>query len=441
VQSEPDERLVALARLGHEAAFQAIVERYRPLLASHCQRVLQDSRAQDAVQQALLDAWSALRGGCTVRDLRPWLFTIAHRAALQQCRKGGERSDELPESLAGGRSPAEHAEQSARTRETFAAIVELPPAERDALIWTAVHGCSGRDTAHALGVSESAVRQLVFRARARARAAVRVFVPPLFSGRLGDVVRRTTALTRGSSSACSPETSGMLSKVVAAVAAGTLLGAPVVATHLTHHHSDPAFAALISRGLPGPITSTEASASHGARAPTARASLNHRPAPVQVREGIEASVAPIVKTSAVRVATPTAAPQGATGASLGRLVNGPSSDPTRQRVMPPAASGGQLPKHVNAPIHQNVATAIEQTAGPTHAVQGVTQIATGAVQGVTQMATQAVQTATQTPPLATQVLHGVVAQAVQQTASQAVQGVVPALAHPQPGALVELPLP
>src|SRR3954469_21739634 len=79
LRTQSDERLVALARAGHERAFEAILERYRGGLLRVARRYLPDARAQDALQQAFLAAWSGLRRGDDVRDLRAWLHRIARR--------------------------------------------------------------------------------------------------------------------------------------------------------------------------------------------------------------------------------------------------------------------------------------------------------------------------------------------------------------------------
>src|SRR3954462_6619277 len=95
LRTQSDDRLVALARSGHERAFEAIVERYRRPLLRACRRVLPEARAEDAVQQALVAAWSALARGDEVRDLRPWLYRIAHNSALNHLRVPGYDYDEL----------------------------------------------------------------------------------------------------------------------------------------------------------------------------------------------------------------------------------------------------------------------------------------------------------------------------------------------------------
>jgi RNA polymerase sigma factor CnrH len=178
-----DARLLELARLGDEAAFADLVQRHRRLLLAHCRSIVGDSAAHDAVQQTLISAWRALGRGCEVRNAQAWLFTIAHRSALQLLRAQPEPAAELSVALPGAGSPHELLERRTQVRATLAAVADLPSDERDALLLTTVYGRSGRDVAGALGVSEPHVRQLVFRARARARetlAGARALVPVFF---------------------------------------------------------------------------------------------------------------------------------------------------------------------------------------------------------------------------------------------------------------------
>ena len=62
LRTQSDERLVVLARVGHERAFETIVERYRGALLRSARRYLPEARAEDALQQAYIAAWSALIG-------------------------------------------------------------------------------------------------------------------------------------------------------------------------------------------------------------------------------------------------------------------------------------------------------------------------------------------------------------------------------------------
>ena len=104
--TQGDERLVELAREGHERAFEALVQRYRRPLLGYCRRLLlRHERAEDALQQGLLQAWLALQDGCVVHDAKPWLYRIVHNCALNALRTSGYDYNTLSESLRGADAP------------------------------------------------------------------------------------------------------------------------------------------------------------------------------------------------------------------------------------------------------------------------------------------------------------------------------------------------
>src|SRR3954452_16406641 len=140
LRAQTDARLVDLARAGHERAFEAIVERYRKPLLRRARRALPETRAGDALQRALLTAWSALQRGDEVRELRPWLYRIVHNTSLNALRVSGYEYDELRETLQGLGGPAELAERRALIRHAFAGLASLPDRQRDALLAIAVEG-------------------------------------------------------------------------------------------------------------------------------------------------------------------------------------------------------------------------------------------------------------------------------------------------------------
>src|SRR3954468_6733268 len=107
LRTQSDERLVKLARAGHERAFEAIVERYRAPLLRASRRYLPEARAEDALQQAFISAWGALGRGDEIRDLRAWLYRIVHNTALNQLRVSGYDYAELDEALRADDAPSE----------------------------------------------------------------------------------------------------------------------------------------------------------------------------------------------------------------------------------------------------------------------------------------------------------------------------------------------
>ena len=89
LRTQSDTRLTALAAAGHDHAFEAIVERYRKPLSRYLRRLLSEPLAEDVLQATFVRAWQALGSGTDVRELRPWLYRIAHNEAvtvLRRCR-------------------------------------------------------------------------------------------------------------------------------------------------------------------------------------------------------------------------------------------------------------------------------------------------------------------------------------------------------------------
>jgi len=181
--TQSDARLVAFARAGHERAFEALVRRYRGPLLGYCRRLLlSQERAEDALQHALMQAWLALRAGTEVQNAKAWLYRIVHNSALNALRVSGYDYCTLSESLTGAGAPQEDLDRRIAVREALAGLAALPQMQREALLRTAVEGSSHRETARELGLSEPALRGLVYRARAALRASAGAIVPaPLLS--------------------------------------------------------------------------------------------------------------------------------------------------------------------------------------------------------------------------------------------------------------------
>ena len=82
-----DDRLVALLRSGHDAAFEVIYDRYHRPLLSFCRHMLgHPEEAADAVQQTFISAYSELTRSEKPIALRAWLFTIARNRCLSMLR-------------------------------------------------------------------------------------------------------------------------------------------------------------------------------------------------------------------------------------------------------------------------------------------------------------------------------------------------------------------
>jgi len=237
LDAESDEQLVRLVQAGHDAAFAAIVRRYERELKAQAARLTSDGRAEDAVQQAFLNAFAALRGGSEVRHLRGWLHHIL-RNEVTRARVPLEAP--LDASAIYGETLEETVLLRAAAHATLAHLSDLPERQRDALLGTAVLGFPRAHVARTMGLSEGAVRQLVHRARLRLRQAASALVPfPLVklfgAARSGVDAAPDAALGAGTAAS-----GGLAIKVGALVASGVVAtGIAVTHTFPAHHRSAP----------------------------------------------------------------------------------------------------------------------------------------------------------------------------------------------------------
>ena len=177
---QSDERLAQLAAKGSDDAFEALVRRHRRSLVRAARRILPDDRAEDAVQQALLDAHQALRRNGAPERFEPWVHRIAINSALKVARKDGdEPSIEIDEERVDGvAGPEQVRERRERLGRTVGAISALPARQRRALVLRELEGRSHAEIARELGLSGGAVRQLIHRARDSVRSGASALVPP-----------------------------------------------------------------------------------------------------------------------------------------------------------------------------------------------------------------------------------------------------------------------
>ncbi|HUZ28755.1 MAG TPA: RNA polymerase sigma factor [Solirubrobacteraceae bacterium] len=253
LSSQSDQRLVRLAQAGHQQALAVIVQRYRRELIRFAHRLGADGRAEDVVQQTFLSALDAFQSGTEVTHLRGWLYTILrHHAA--RLSEPAHAEVEMAELAAAGAPVEEAVGQRLFAIEALSEINRLPDRQRTALVATALEGRSREEVAGLLGLSEGAVRQLVFRARATVRASVTAITPfPL----LRWLVARqphgsdwsTADMVAGAGGA---STVAVAVKVGAVVVAGLgVAGAIAVRPQPAHPHHTPGATTRAAAGVQG----------------------------------------------------------------------------------------------------------------------------------------------------------------------------------------------
>jgi RNA polymerase sigma-70 factor, ECF subfamily len=153
--------------------FASLVETYSALLFRVAHSVLRSrAEAEDVVQGVFLRVLKHRRSLPAVRDLRVWLVRITWNLALDHRRRiRPEQLDDLfAESLIASSVPADEAlDQAQRMKSVLREMERLPKAERHVMLLSAIDELETAEMAQVLGRSESAIRALLFRARARLR--------------------------------------------------------------------------------------------------------------------------------------------------------------------------------------------------------------------------------------------------------------------------------
>jgi RNA polymerase sigma-70 factor (ECF subfamily) len=149
------------------------VSAYSALLFRVAHSVLRSrTEAEDVVQDTFLRALQHQHKLPSILDHRVWLIRIAWNLALDRRRR--IRPDQMDDIFAGSliasATPADSAMQQAQQMTlVLAELDRLPKLERQVLLLSAVEELRPTDIAAVLGKSDSAVRALLFRARARLR--------------------------------------------------------------------------------------------------------------------------------------------------------------------------------------------------------------------------------------------------------------------------------
>jgi len=169
-----DDRLVALIRSGHKAAFTELHARHRPGLERVAIAVLRGSNhdADDVLQEAFLSAYAALRAIDRPIVLKAWLAMIVRNKAIDVLRQShaarvdpdSERSLALVPAPMG--DPSDVACLREEVREVVDAIARLPDRQRLALVRRELEGRPVGEVATGLGATVSSTWSLVNRARA-----------------------------------------------------------------------------------------------------------------------------------------------------------------------------------------------------------------------------------------------------------------------------------
>ena len=180
-----DEILMARVKSGDDAAFQALVRRYKNRIIGFVYRTVNSRElAEDIAQEAFLRVFTKSH---TFRDgakFSPWLYRIATNLAINELRRRKrvrfislerplrmQDGDELVRDVEdeSGHAPDAMAEQQEMRVEIARAIADLPIKYRVAFVLRDIQGHSYDAIAEMVGVPLGTIKSRVNRARSRFR--------------------------------------------------------------------------------------------------------------------------------------------------------------------------------------------------------------------------------------------------------------------------------
>jgi len=188
-EADPDSALVDRWQAGDLDAFAQLVERHQPRVFRLLMRMLGNREdAEDVAQEAFL---SLHRHGHRFRyeaRFSTFIYRVAANAALNRRRTLGRKNARVRElalrQATGNDLPTaprdpESAASGAETQATIqAALLELPPDLRAAVVLYDIEGLSYREIATALQIPEGTVKSRIHRARGALRESLRGVLGP-----------------------------------------------------------------------------------------------------------------------------------------------------------------------------------------------------------------------------------------------------------------------
>jgi RNA polymerase sigma factor (sigma-70 family) len=182
---DSDAELVHSIAANDQAAFERLMRRYNSRLFRIARAILKDDAdAEDAVQDAYLEAYRHIGEFRGQSQVATWLTRIAINQALMRLRRHKRERVVVPFPAQSGNTVAsdvvDHKAESpaaATLRAEIRNVVEsrideLPPAFRAVFVMRDVEEMTVQETAECLGIPAATVRTRLFRARALLREAL-----------------------------------------------------------------------------------------------------------------------------------------------------------------------------------------------------------------------------------------------------------------------------
>jgi RNA polymerase sigma-70 factor (ECF subfamily) len=160
--------LVERVLQGDKAAFGEIVNQYNALMMCTAYMIIGDRDiAEDAVQDALIQAWQHLHGLRESGALRPWLMRIVVNQCISYKRKATRAAAFVRQSLAeqtthlAAAIADDHKGRIERDWDLAETVKKLPEKQRAVIVLHYYHGMTLPSMAQALHISENTLKKRI----------------------------------------------------------------------------------------------------------------------------------------------------------------------------------------------------------------------------------------------------------------------------------------
>ncbi len=186
--------LVKIAQTGNLDAFEEIVCRFQDMACGYCYSLLGDFHiAQDAAQEAFLEAYRSLPGLTTPAAFPGWFRRIVARCCNRLVRK--KRPDAACRDTSASQTEEEDGPERVLERREMAAAVQeairaLPPAQRAATTLFYINGYSQQEVATFLETPLSTVKKRLVASRRRLKERMMTMVEDVLKSNRPDPSKR-----------------------------------------------------------------------------------------------------------------------------------------------------------------------------------------------------------------------------------------------------------
>lgn len=170
VEQDWTRQLIQQAKAGDSASFERLVMLYDRRVLRLTQRLLLNREAaKDASQEVFLRFYKKLHSINEDRDFNSWLYRLTVNICFDFLRRSKENTslDLVAEPPDNRNDPEQSVIEVEQNQLILAALTELSPRERSAIILRDLEGCSTAEVAHILGSTETTVRSQISTGRVK----------------------------------------------------------------------------------------------------------------------------------------------------------------------------------------------------------------------------------------------------------------------------------